>query len=113
MRAGARDRRIELQQRTLTQSASGEAVESWTSLGRLWASKRDMRAGERWEAQQVVADIETVWVINWFPGWDTIRPDTHRLLYYDRVYEIHGLREIGRHEGIEIATSARGEAVSG
>lgn len=113
MRAGARDRQVELQRRTLTQSASGEEVESWTTLGRLWAGKRDMRANERWAADQLVAEVETVWTLNWWPAWDTIRPDTHRLVYRDRVYEIHGLREIGRHEGIEIAAAARGEAVYG
>lgn len=109
MRAGARDRRVLLQERQLTQSPSGEEVESWNSLGRLWAGKRDMRAGERWAANQVVAEIVTVWELNWFPAWETIRPDTHRLVYRDQVYEIHGLREIGRQAGIEIATAARAE----
>jgi SPP1 family predicted phage head-tail adaptor len=111
--AGVRDRRILLQTRTLTTAASGEEVESWNDVQPLWARKRDMRAGERWTANQLVAEIETVWGINYFPGWDIIRPDTHRLIYRNRVYEIHGLREIGRHDGIEIASSARGEAVFG
>lgn len=110
MRAGDRDRRIRLQERQLTQGPSGEEVESWISLGLLWAGKRDMRADERWAANQLVAEISTVWTVNWFPAWETIGPDTHRLVYRDRIYEIHGLREIGRHEGIEIATAARAEA---
>lgn len=110
MRAGDRDRQVLLQERQLTQSPSGQEVESWTSLQRLWAAKRDMRADERWAANQVVAQISTVWTLNWWPAWETIRPDTHRLVYRDQVYEIHGLREIGRHEAIEMATAARAEA---
>jgi SPP1 family predicted phage head-tail adaptor len=109
VRAGELDRQVEIQKRAQVQAPAGEVIDSWDPVQRLWASKRDMRASERWAANQRVAELATVWFMRWFPGWEAIRADTHRLVYRDQVFEIHGVREIGRREGIEIATVARAE----
>ena len=110
MRAGGLDRQVLIEQRVRPQDSTGELVDTWLPVQRLWAGKRDMRAAERWAADQLVAELATAWTLRWFPGWDQIRPDTHRLVYKDQVFDIHGVREIGRQEGIEIATAARAEA---
>lgn len=115
MRAGELDRRVKIQKREITQSPTGEEVESWTTIPTsapdncIWMGKRDMRANERWAAQQVVAELQTVFTARWYPAFDTIGPESHRLVYRGRVYDIHGIREIGRQEGVEIAAAARAE----
>lgn len=116
MRAGDLDRRVRIEKRTRTQAPGGQEVETWAAVPTgaadncVWMGKRDMRANERWAADQNVAQIETVFTAHWAPAFETIQPDTHRLVYRSRVYEIHGIREVGRREGVEIAAAARGEA---
>lgn len=119
MRAGDLDRRVRIQVRVRSQSATGEEVSSWEEVptaaadNAVWMGKRDMRATERWASEQTVAEIMSVFTAHWAPAFDLIQPDTHRLIYRDRVYEIHGIREIGRREGVEIAAAARAEAAFG
>lgn len=113
MRAGPLDRRVTVQEKVVTQSPAGGEIEVWSDLYALWMGKRDVRAAERFAAQQVVAEIDTVFTARFAPALLDIRPDTHRLVYRGRVYNIHGLTELGRRDGVEIACSARGEASFG
>jgi SPP1 family predicted phage head-tail adaptor len=108
--AGRLDRRVVLQSKTTTRDAStGEEIEGWAEAGALWMGKRDVRASERFGPDQVVAEIDTVFRARWSPALTVIRPETHRLLYDDRIYNIHGITELGRRETVEIACAARGE----
>lgn len=110
MTAGRLDRRVVVQERTTSRdAATGEQLETWAEAGTLWMGKRDTRAGERFSPDQVVAEIDTVFRARWSPALATVRPETHRLLYRDRVYNIHGVTELGRRETVEIACAARGE----
>ena len=105
MMAGRLDRRITLQRKTVTQDEYGQEIETWTDLATVWAEKRDMKGSERWQAQQKVAEVETTWRIRWRDG---ITP-LDRLLDGDQVYDVTGVAEIGRREGLEITASARAE----
>ncbi|CAN5480463.1 hypothetical protein BH10PSE7_BH10PSE7_15460 [soil metagenome] len=111
MRAGELDRRVDVQERTVTQGDVGENVESWSTVRTQWMGKRDVRAAERLKGNgELAAEIDTVFKARYLPGRD-IAPDTHRLLYGGRVYQIHGVTELGRGEAIEITCQARGEAL--
>jgi len=115
MRAGPLDRRVVIEKKAPAQDGTGEEVDTWapviaTGDHAVWMGKRDVRAGERFAAQQTVAEIDTVFTARWAPGFDEIQPDTHRLVYRGRVYNVQGVTELGRRDGIEIACAARGEA---
>lgn len=106
------DRRVTVQVRTRTQDATGQEVETWPASFRRWMRKRDVRATERYTAEQLVAEVDTVFTGRYLPC-DEIRPDTHRLLYRGRIYEILGRTELGRQDDLEFACAARGEASYG
>lgn len=110
MRAGSLDRRVTVQVLSnRAQDASGQEIEEWTPLLTAWMGKRDIRADERFAGAQVVAEIDAVFVSRWWRAMAEVRPDTHRLSYDGRIWNIVGIREIGRHEGLEFAACARAE----
>jgi head-tail adaptor len=110
MRAGRLDRRVTVEARATTQSDTGEVVEGWSTIQTLFMGKRDVRAMERFTGTERVAEIDTVFTARWLPLMTYLQPDTHRLVYRSRVYEILGVTELGRTEGVEIACKARAEA---
>lgn len=107
--AGRLDRRVEIQEKTATRDSGGDTVDTWATVMTLWAGKRDVRASERYGSAQVIAEIDSVFTFRWWPAFSTVKPDTHRLVDNGRTYDIHGVTEIGRAEGIEITATARGE----
>lgn len=110
MRAGRLDRRVVIEVRSVARDATGQEVETWSPAKTVWMGKRDVRANERWGAQQVVAEIDAVFTARWRPGDVRLSTDNHRLVYAGRVYNILGITELGRRGGIEIACAGRGEA---
>lgn len=113
MRAGRRDRRITIQVRSESQAPSGEVIEAWADFAKVWARKRDMRASERFAADQKIAEVDTVFEVAHQRALLKIAPDTHRIIFGGRVFEVHGRIEIGRNVSIEIMTAARAEAAFG
>lgn len=108
--SGRLDRLVTIEVRALTKGATGEQVESWSCLTTRWMSKRDVRAAERFAGQELRAEIDTVFRCRFPDPCDlVIAPDTHRLKYGGRVYQIHGCSEIGRREALELSCSARAE----
>jgi SPP1 family predicted phage head-tail adaptor len=102
MKAGERDRRIELQHRTLgAASSSGEQIAGFTTYATVWAQKLDQRAREVFVAGGTDADQVTRFVIRY-------REDvlvTDRILYKGADFDIFQISEIGRSEGLEIFTT--------
>lgn len=119
MRAGKLDRRIIIEVRAdgspQTQDAFGEPIYSWSTFATVWAGRRDVKARERFASvtSQVVADVDTVWTCRWFPLGEQVQPDTHRVFHAGRYFNIVGVAEIGRRQGLEISTTARAEAPVG
>jgi len=105
MRAGALDRRILIQRPEQTQDEHGQPVVVWTLFADVAAEVRPLRGVERFTAQQVAADIDTVFRIRWLPGISPVM----RVLYDGRVYDIKAAPEIGRRDGLEIHAKARAE----
>lgn len=113
MRAGKLDRRVTVEVRGLTQSQAGEQLEGWIPVNTFWMGKRDVRSSEKFTGHERVAEIDTVFKARWLPLMQSLKPDTHRLVYRGRIHEIMGVTELGRTEGVEIACVARAEGAYG
>ena len=110
MRAGQLDRRVNLEVKTTSRDSLGQPIETWSVVRTLWAHRAEgSKVAERFGANQTYAMVTTVFRVGYFPALTTIAPDTHRLVFNGRAYNIHGVVEIGRKQGVELLCSARGE----
>lgn len=103
MRAGALDRRVTILRRTLTRNAYGEQVETFTSLGDVWAQKLDVTGRELFSARNTLAENTTRFRIRY-------RSDlvlTDRLGYGGDEYDILQIAEVGRQDALDIVATAR------
>lgn len=106
MQIGQLDRAITIQQRTVTQDAAGQEIETWSLLAVVWARIRPQKGGERFSAQQVVGKAVMTFRIRH-------RTDVtvqHRLVWDGKTWDIHDIREIGRRAALELDASARSES---
>lgn len=99
------DRRITIKGKSIAENSFGECIETWTDLATVWAEVREIRGGERYAAMQTQASVDRIFRIRYRAG---ITPEN--IIYYDgKDYDIGGILEIGRREGLEIYASARAE----
>ena len=91
------DRKITIQQPTTTYNDYGEPVESWSDLASVWAEVKQQSAREMWESGKV-SEVEAMFRIRYRSGIDS----TYRVVYDNTNYDITGVREIGRQDGLEI-----------
>lgn len=106
--AGALDRRIQFQRAVIVDDGLASA-ESWDDHGTpVWAAKTDVSDGERWRAGEVSANITTRFQVRWSQFSADITPKD-RLTYDGRIYDIVGIKEIGRRVGLEITAAARAD----
>ena len=102
MRPGELDRRITFQREEITQSPSGAPMRLWVDVATVWASFRPAMGKERYQAPQTLATRTGTWRIRWRTGID----EKMRFLFRGDVWQIDGLAEIGRREGLEITATA-------
>lgn len=103
------DRKITLERfNYTTDSGSGEQVKTWSALATVWASKRDVSDSERVASAEVSAEIGTRFQIRWDSSWSDLNPKD-RVVYDGRTYDIVGVKELGRREGLEISAKARAD----
>ena len=109
MKSGSLDRRITLLRRELTHDGL-QRVETWTTLGNRWASRKPMPGGERSEGEgRRSFGRYSLWL-----RWDSL---SSTLTAADAV-AIDGQRyellqpplEIGRREGVELLVEGTGQA---
>jgi SPP1 family predicted phage head-tail adaptor len=104
MRAGKLDRRITLQSRATSKSATTGAVsEVFADLVSVWAERQDLRGREFIAARQVNADVTTRFRIRWRSGITEL----HRIVDGAAVFDIAHVAEIGRRQGLEILATAK------
>jgi SPP1 family predicted phage head-tail adaptor len=104
--AGPMDRRITLQQATITYDALNTPTETWATLATVWASKEDLSDSERVAAAEVGAAMTTRFRIRYSLKVSGINPKD-RLTFDGNTYEVVNTKEIGRREGIEITATFR------
>lgn len=107
LNVGALDREIVVQTATKTQDDdTGEEVLTWCDDETIWAQWLDASTTEVYRAQQrleaTIAGIYRVYDMETRPT-----PEGSRIIGHDgRTYDVKGVIEIGRGEGLEIAVVA-------
>ena len=99
MKAGKLDRQITIQRKSVTDGQYGDQV-TWADHLTLWAEMKQSAEDTRREAEQDYAERIVTFVVRYHPDIS----ETDRLMYETEAYEIVGLRETGRREGLEIKT---------
>lgn len=105
LNAGRLDRRLDLQQRTITRDAAGGEIVSWVALATVWAAKRDITGRDRLRADAKTAESSTAFTIRY-------RADlavTDRVVYAGTPHDIQHLAELGHKEGLEILCKLPGD----
>lgn len=108
MRAGQLDRRITIQGKTVSQSDSGQEVATWSTLASVWAQRVENRGDERFSARQITGHAIRTFKFRWSLAVSVITVE-HQVVCDGIVYDITDVREIGRHEGIEVDCFAPSE----
>lgn len=112
--SGQRDKDVRIEQLASSVAGTKYPVETWTTLvTRVWMSKEDVLASERFAANQQSASTETVWEMDYLVEMDPDLvnvPESRRLVYLGRVYNITAASIIGNSRGIELLTQARVQA---
>jgi SPP1 family predicted phage head-tail adaptor len=106
MGAGKLDRRVQFQRFTLVDDGFAE-TEQWADHGgKVWASKVDVSDGERLRADQVAANLTARFVVR-HSAFAADLTAKDRIVYNGETFNIFGIKEIGRSEGLEITAGAR------
>ena len=103
MRAGLLDRQITIEEATTAQDSYGQPLETWTTFAVVWAAKVDIKARERFTANQPLAEETTRFRIRYL---DNLTPQM-RVRHDGKVYDIQGIAELGRRVGLEITARAQ------
>lgn len=124
MRAGRLDRLITIQRKTVTSSDSGDVVETWTTLiERRAAGYRPLRGDERFTGEQLVGTEQVEFRIRYslnvadlsqrdrivYPALADESPENVPQTRY--VFDILGVNEIGRREGLLVTALRRADAI--
>jgi SPP1 family predicted phage head-tail adaptor len=107
---GELDRRIQVQLATPVKDSAGDPVDTWADAFKLWAKKVDGRPTEDpavATAQQVLRAVDTVFTVRFNEKSSGIGPESHRVVYRNRIYEIVGLGEGDREDAIRLLCSSR------
>lgn len=78
-------------------------------IARSWAEKQDVSDSERIRAAQVGATITTRFRVYYSSTLEGLDP-TYQIRFGNRLYDVSGVKEIGRREGLEITATARADA---
>lgn len=108
MQAGKLDRRITLQRATITRDEYNAEVSTWADLVTVWASYEPIRDGERFRAGERASELSARFQIRYSSQVSGVTSED-RLQFDGRTYEIEHVKEIGRREGLELTTVARGD----
>lgn len=102
MRSGNLDRRIVIEKNAASQNSFGEPEESWSTFATVWANVRPVRGNEQFASDQRRAERQSIFRIRYLSGLTEKMRISHDSAYYD----IEGIIEIGRREGMEITATA-------
>lgn len=109
---GDLDRRITVQIRTIVPDQSNDPIPEWKDAFQLWAKKADQRGFETVAAQQVVRTADTVFEVRALTRAKTIHPESHRVVYNGKIFEIISVQEgKTRGESLQLLTSSRPDGI--
>jgi SPP1 family predicted phage head-tail adaptor len=108
MGAGKLDRRLIIQRKSVTESTSGEPIETWSPLATVWAQQRPNRGAERFSARQLVGEAVMTFQMRYRADLALTVQD--RIEYEGKLWDIKDIREIGRRVLHEIDATARADS---
>lgn len=108
MRSEKLDRRITIERALVAYDDDNQPVVEWVELTTVWASKLDISDGEKVRAAQVGATLTTRFQIRWSSMVADVNPKD-RIVSAGVTYDISGVKEIGRREGVEITAAAKAD----
>lgn len=108
MHAGRLDRKVVLERATIVQSDSGQPIETWDELARLWADLRPLRGWEKAASPGHAAHEEVAFEMRWGNGWADLNPKD-RIVCAGVTYDILAVHEIGRREGLKVVAKRKAD----
>jgi SPP1 family predicted phage head-tail adaptor len=105
MNIGQLDRKITIQEATLTKDAAGEEVETWGTYATLYAKKARKSANEGVSSEQLIATRVETFQARYKAGVT----EQMRVIESGLIYNIRGISEIGRKQGLEITAETTGQ----
>jgi SPP1 family predicted phage head-tail adaptor len=104
---GKLDRRITIEKRTLTKDSAGGIVESWAEQMKLWAERMDKSGNEKTAANADKSESGIDWRIRFVPLLRGLNGASgYRVNYNGSIFNIHGVFEEGRRDGMILKTLA-------
>jgi SPP1 family predicted phage head-tail adaptor len=103
MEAGRLDRRIQLEQRSVTRAADGSETVTWSLVADLWAQIVPLRGQERYGAGAEQPERDARVRIRWRSGVSA----GMRIVHEERVWDIQAVLEVGRREGLDLLCSGQ------
>jgi SPP1 family predicted phage head-tail adaptor len=103
--AGKRDRNITLQRYVITYNEDNEPIEGWADLAKVKAAVNYVSDAERVRAAEVGASI----TVRFQTAYSAAMADLDakdRVLFEGRLFDIVGVKPLGRREGFEISAAA-------
>lgn len=84
MNPGRLRHRVQIQQHSTGQSASGAVVDTWTTLATVWASVQPLLGREFWQARQENAVVSTKIRMR----WNGVLQPRHRIVHAGRWFDV-------------------------
>jgi SPP1 family predicted phage head-tail adaptor len=106
--SGKMDRRVTIQRAITAQDATGQVIETWSTLATVWASWRRASANETLAASELASQVTDIFETRYFAAIVDINPKD-QVLFNGRTYDIADAVEIGRKIGIRITAAARSD----
>lgn len=100
MKAGELNRRITIQEKTVTRGTSGGEAFTWTDKVLLWAQANDEGGKEVVENEALI----TVHLMDFVLRYRTDLDTEMRIIYNTKIYEILSIDELGFKVGLKITT---------
>lgn len=97
MRPGLIDRKITIQERSITRSKHGDIEVTWSTKSTPWADRRQSRLKEEYQGQQEVDVRDITFTIRYESGID----ESMRVIDGD-TYDILAVEEKGRQDWLEL-----------
>jgi len=102
MQLGTLDRYVTIQQATKAQDAAFQEIETWSTYAQVWARKMDIRPRDRFAADQVIEEEITTFRVHYMSALTV----EMRVVHDSKTYEIIGIAELGRREGLDVTARA-------
>lgn len=92
MRRGRNRCRGTIEQNTPTRSASGEALDSWSTYASLWGELVPVSGGETFRGRQVLAEANSVLTFDWIDA-QAVTPRM-RVVFGARTFDVLAVRNV-------------------